>query len=439
MAGDPDAPHVVNLINSVVGVGILAIPFCFKECGLLLGAIVLAFAGFATFSSVALLLEAAVAKSKRNYEFLCKACFGATGKIGVEFAQIGLMLGTCIAFYVVISVLRELSAIAKFAYFSSCFYVFFLLILTFKTVAGGFLSFDWVFEVKWFDFSGVFKVLPIFALSFTCQAQFFVIYASIADASNAQMLRIMKKTIGLVGFVYIYVGFFGYSLFQEDVKGNMLLNFPRDNILQLTKLGFAMSVIVGFPLMIYPCRQSIFTCFVQPSLAKPTYETLATETAESPVTFIPDNVFRMITAVIVFLTMTVAYFIQDVEVVLQLNGALMGSFIAFILPALCFEKACASTLMKKAKWKYLQRLIFFTGAFALILGLYQNLPAMDGIQQPNYMAVVENVDIEYENMKEKLNDGIEQRDTKYPVPADPELFLVKTKKNNNNNNNNKKT
>jgi len=112
------------------------------------------------------LLQAAIAKSKRNYEFLCKACFGATGKIGVEFAQIGLMLGTCIAFYVVISglltevyvgifeeendesvdfdsiqkrfvlflavfvvyplgVLRELSAIAKFAYFSSCFYVFF--------------------------------------------------------------------------------------------------------------------------------------------------------------------------------------------------------------------------------------------------------------------------------------------------------------------------
>ena len=57
---------------------------------------------------------------------------------------------------------------------------------------------------------------------------------------------------------------------------------------------------------------------------------LATETAESPVTFIPDNVFRMITAVIVFLTMTVAYFIQDVEVVLQLNGALMGSFIGKI-------------------------------------------------------------------------------------------------------------
>ncbi|CAG5106877.1 Oidioi.mRNA.OKI2018_I69.chr1.g3040.t2.cds [Oikopleura dioica] len=457
MKGDPDAPHVVNLINSVVGVGILAIPFCFKQCGLLLGALVLAFAGYATYSSVALLLHAAVSKSKHNYEYLCKACFGGTGKFGVEFAQIGLMLGTCIAFYVVISglltevyvgffeteenpvdensiqkrlvlclgvfvvyplgVLRELSAIAKFAYFSSCFYVFFLLVLTFNSVAGGFASFDWIQEVK----CGVFKVLPIFALSFTCQSQFFVIYASISDATSFQMLRIMRKTICIVGFVYIYVGFFGYSLFQEEVKGNMLLNFPRDIVLQFTKLGFAMSVIVGFPLMIYPCRQSIFTCFVEPTLNKPSYESLAGESTESPVTFIPDNIFRSLTAVIVFLTMTVAYFIQDVEVVLQLNGALMGSFIAFILPALCFEKACASTFMKEIRWKYTQRLIFLTGVLALTLGVYQNLPAMESFT-PSYLAM-EDIDIEYENMKEKLNDGIEVRDTKYPMPADPEISL----------------
>ena len=56
--------------------------------------------------------------------------------------------------------------------------------------------------------------------------------------------------------------------------------------------------------------------------------------------------------------------------------------------------------MKKAKWMYLQRLIFLTGGLALTLGVYQNLPAVD--MQRNYMAVVPNVDVEYENMKGKI-------------------------------------
>lgn len=454
MQGDPDAAHVVNLINSVVGVGILAIPFCFKQCGLLLGGLVLGFSAFATLNSVTLLLHASVAKSKRNYEYLCKACFGASGKFGVEFAQIGFMLGTCIAFYIVISglltevydgffgtdeepvdviaiqkhivialgifvvlplgLLRELSAIAKFAYFSSCFYVIFLFILTWKAVSAGFLTFEWVSQVKWFDPSGIFKVLPIFALAFTCQSQFFVIYASINDASSSQMLRIMKKTVSIVGFVYMYVGLFGYSLFAEDVKGNMLLNFPRDIILQLTKLGFAMSVIVGFPLMIYPCRQSIFTCFVQPQLSSSPYGPLSTESmaTESPVTYIPDNVFRGLTLGIVLLTMTISYFISDVEVVLGLNGALMGSFIAFILPSLCFQQACGS-MMKDKRWLIIQRVIFFTGIFALVLGVFQNLPKDD---YNNYDGAV-NIQDEYEEMKEKLNDvSRDVEDTKYPMP-----------------------
>lgn len=42
----------------------------------------------------------------------------------------------------------------------------------------------------------------------------------------------------------------------------MLLNYESDGVLKLIKLGFAMSVVVGFPLMIYPCRQSIFTLFI---------------------------------------------------------------------------------------------------------------------------------------------------------------------------------
>ena len=61
----------------------------------------------------------------------------------------------------------------------------------------------------------------------------------------------------------------------------MLLNYENDDTLRLIKLGFAMSVVVGFPLMIYPCRQSIFTLFIA---SRPTYKSL-----NDDATFIPNS------------------------------------------------------------------------------------------------------------------------------------------------------
>merc|ERR1711937_855886 len=106
----------------------------------------------------------------------------------------------------------------------------------------------------------------------------------------------------------------------------MLLNYKSDKVLQLIKLGFAMSVVVGFPLMIYPCRQSIFTLFLA-GTAKPSYNSLNDDT-----TFIPNSTFRSLTLAIVAITMIVAVLVENVETILGLNGALMGTFIAFILP-----------------------------------------------------------------------------------------------------------
>ena len=41
-------------------------------------------------------MNSAKSKKKKSYEYLSLACFGPQGKFSVEFAQIGLMLGTCI-------------------------------------------------------------------------------------------------------------------------------------------------------------------------------------------------------------------------------------------------------------------------------------------------------------------------------------------------------
>ena len=92
----------LNLMNAVVGAGILSLPFAFKLCGTLVGVcFVIIFGLFARHSAV-LLLEASALKSIRSYEGLAEAAMGRAGFYAYNTIALLNGLGTLSGYVIII-------------------------------------------------------------------------------------------------------------------------------------------------------------------------------------------------------------------------------------------------------------------------------------------------------------------------------------------------
>merc|ERR1719489_171165 len=271
--------------------------------------------------------------------------------------------GLCIA--LPLGLMKSLEVLGFIGYFSLIFYAIFVLVMFKISISEGFLNLQWLANAKLWDISGLFQCIPIFSLAYGCHWQLFVVYDSLEDSSTIRMNNIVKSSLKIVTFVYSTVAVFGYATFLNTVEGNVLKNLPSTTLLQLIKMGFAASVVVGFPLMIFPCRQSIYTLFFKQQ--RPS-DSIASKTFIEPFTF------KTLTLGIVFFTMSVAIFIPNVETILGLTGATMGSLVYFILPSIIFMKADYSSSKK------IPKIVFVVGCILFVVCTYSNVYPVENLQ-----------------------------------------------------------
>jgi amino acid permease len=148
------------------------------------------------------------------------------------------------------------------------------------------------------------------------------------SASFSQM--VLASFIILIG-LYTITMIAGYRTFGDTCKGNILLNYHEDDKLAMGgRIATGLSILFGFPLVMTGARESLIN--VSTTLGYPQLN-------------LDSNRFLLVFSMLSVVSL-VAVLVDDVSIIVGLNGAIMGSCITYVCPVLINTKAVGLTYGK---------------------------------------------------------------------------------------------
>ncbi|KAG0844674.1 hypothetical protein G6F18_001656 [Rhizopus arrhizus] len=87
--------------------------------------------------------------------------------------------------------------------------------------------------------------------------QIFSVYNELKDNSERSVTRVILNSIGSAAFIYELVAVLGYLSFGKNVKGNIILEYPQSYFVAFGRLAIVILVIFSYPLQAHPCRASL--------------------------------------------------------------------------------------------------------------------------------------------------------------------------------------
>lgn len=288
---------VINTVNTIIGSGILVLPYAFRTDSIFLGTLIILFAGLA--NGMGMVLQGAASKflprGTATFFTVCRItypnlsvlfdfaiflqCFGVnisylvlTGDLlPLVYTFDGWNTYSMKVFYIACSTvmivplslmkkidsLKYASIVALSAIVYICVLIYGYFIVALLTDYNN-IPADKLGNVSYFKPQGikpVFKTLGVIVLAYTCPTQFSIV----SELENPTMKRICGITyvsMGITAFIFLSVSYAGYLTFGNALTGNILLMYGNNFYTQTGRALLVLMVILSFPLMFYPARVS---------------------------------------------------------------------------------------------------------------------------------------------------------------------------------------
>ncbi|KAJ3163078.1 hypothetical protein HDU86_002247 [Geranomyces michiganensis] len=390
-----------NFTNSIVGAGIIGLPYSFYKAGFVAGVTLLFALTYVVDWTVNLLIRDAKMAGKNSYQDLVWHCFGKRGYIAISFFQfvfaygayavivgdtLPLVLSHLVAetniFYPILasrramitittlfvslplSMFRDISALAKTSAASLAAIVFIVISVL---VAGPTLPARDKGDAEGLSFirGGLFQAIGVISFAFVCHHNTFLIMGSLKKPTMDRFAIVTHLSTGLSLLVCLILACGGYLVFTNKTHANILNNFPADNtLINIARVAFGANMFLTFPLECFVCREVVYNYFyAHPSDAP---DSLAHEDVNERV---DSKTHILITSALTFSAMGIALWTCDLGFMLELTGGFAATVLAYILPAACYIKLASGPAFSRKKAAPLACIAFGTLVMVLSTGL----------------------------------------------------------------------
>ncbi|NWR52774.1 AVT2 protein, partial [Regulus satrapa] len=355
-----------NIVNSIIGSGVIGLPYSMKEAGFPLGVLLLFVVGYITDYSIILLIKGGNLSSTKTYQDLVKKTYGLVGylilstlqflypfiamisyniitgdtitKVFQRIPGVGLdnvltdrhfiILLTTIIFTLPISLYRDIAKLGKVNHNSNGN----LLNVCFRPKSEN----AWIFAK-----SNAVQAIGVMSFAFICHHNSFLIYGSLEEPTLKNWSQVTHMSVALALLISVVFAACGYMTFTGYTEGDIFENYCRDdNLATFGRFCYGVTVILTFPLECFVTREVIANVFFHGNLS---------------------TVFHVVVTVVIIAVATGVSLVYDcLGIVLELNGVLSATPLVFIIPSACYLR------LSKERWSHPDNLI---SCLILVLGV----------------------------------------------------------------------
>ncbi|KAM6934372.1 putative sodium-coupled neutral amino acid transporter 11 [Xenentodon cancila] len=374
-----------NFINSIIGSGIIGLPYALNQAGLPFGLFLLVVVAFITDYSIILLIKGGELSGSDSYQSLVQSTFGFPGFVILSTLQFlypfiamisynittgdtltkvfqripgvgpdhilaerhSVILLSTFLFTLPLSLYRNIEKLGKVSFLSMVLTLTILIIVIVKAATLGPrippTENAWAFA-KW----NATQAVGVMSFAFICHHNSFLIYGSLKQPTLANWSWVTHTSVSSALVISAAFAVAGYTTFTGYTQGDIFENYCRnDNLATFGRFCFGFSIITTFPLECFVTREVISNVVCSRDLSKVEHAAL--------------------TMLIVTVCTSLSLVYDCLGVVLELNGALSATPLIFIIPSACFLK------LSPGRWfqgeKLIPTMLILIGLFVMITGL----------------------------------------------------------------------